>query len=136
MLNSAISRMVGVSRPTGLKWRNCYNEHLASAAFLHWPGQPALTASRTFHCDDRWASRAPTRRDAALPAAPGVPNQRPRPGIWDCQIFGVTDLGHQLVVVGSIRPSKVTANAFNAGFQRMTHRALPRPVGSSDRVAR
>jgi len=38
--------------------------------------------------------------------------------VRECQILGVNDLGHQLVVVGSIRPSKVTANAFNAGFVR------------------
>ena len=42
----------------------------------------------------------------------------------DRQKFGVADLGHQLVAVGSIRPSRVSANAFNAGFRRMTHRSV------------
>lgn len=35
-----------------------------------------------------------------------------------------------------MRPSKVMANALSAAFHRMTHRALPRPVGSSDLVTR
>ena len=35
-----------------------------------------------------------------------------------------------------MRPSKVIANALRASFQRMTHRALPRPVGSRERVTR
>jgi len=42
----------------------------------------------------------------------------------------------QLVVLGVRRPAKVIENAFNAGFQRIAHRALPCPVGSSDRVTR
>jgi putative resolvase len=32
--------------------------------------------------------------------------------------------------VGVIRPLKVIANAFSAGFDLIAHRALPRPVGS------
>ena len=35
-----------------------------------------------------------------------------------------------------MRPSKVMANALSATFHRMTHRAMPRPVGSSDLVTR
>lgn len=35
-----------------------------------------------------------------------------------------------------MRPSKVMAKAFKAAFHRMTHRALPCPVGSSDRVTK
>jgi hypothetical protein len=31
---------------------------------------------------------------------------------------------------------KVIANAFSAGFDLIAHRALPRPVGSSERVTR
>ena len=33
-------------------------------------------------------------------------------------------------------PSKVMANALSAAFHLITHRALPRPVGSSARVTR
>lgn len=35
-----------------------------------------------------------------------------------------------------IRPLKVIANALSAGFHLFAHRALPRPIGSSDRVIR
>jgi len=35
-----------------------------------------------------------------------------------------------------MRPSKVIAKAFNAGFHLIVHLALPLPVGSSDLVAR
>jgi hypothetical protein len=35
-----------------------------------------------------------------------------------------------------IRPSKVIANAFKAGFHRVAHRARPLPVGSRERVVR
>ncbi|WP_354002510.1 helix-turn-helix domain-containing protein [Agromyces larvae] len=35
-----------------------------------------------------------------------------------------------------MRPSKVIANAFSAGFHLVTQRARPRPVGSSERVTR
>src|SRR5829696_3255902 len=35
-----------------------------------------------------------------------------------------------------MRSAKVTANAFNAGFHRVIHRACPRPLGSSPRVTR
>jgi hypothetical protein len=35
-----------------------------------------------------------------------------------------------------IRPLKVIANAFSAGFHLIAHRALPRPAGSRDRVTR
>ena len=35
-----------------------------------------------------------------------------------------------------MRPSKVMANALSAAFHRMTHRALPRPVGSRERATR
>ena len=35
-----------------------------------------------------------------------------------------------------MRPSKVMANAFKAGFHRVTHRAPPFPVGSRDREVR
>ena len=38
--------------------------------------------------------------------------------------------------LGLIRPSKVIANALSAGFHLIAHRALPVPLGSSDRVAR
>ena len=41
-----------------------------------------------------------------------------------------------MLPVGLIRPSKVIANAFSAGFHLITHRALPLPVGSSDLVTR
>jgi threonine dehydrogenase-like Zn-dependent dehydrogenase len=50
------------------------------------------------------------------------------------QINGGSDLvGDHLV---GIRPSNVTANALRAGFHLVAHRALPLPVGSSDRVVR
>ena len=39
------------------------------------------------------------------------------------------------MLLSSSRPSKVIAKAFSAGFHRVTHRALPRPVGSSERVS-
>ena len=35
-----------------------------------------------------------------------------------------------------MRPGNVIANAFRAGFHLVAHRALPLPVGSSDRVVR
>jgi hypothetical protein len=35
---------------------------------------------------------------------------------------------------GLMRPSKVMAKALSAAFHRITHRARPRPVGSSDLV--
>ena len=35
-----------------------------------------------------------------------------------------------------MRPSKVMAKALSAAFHRMTHRARPVPVGSSERVTR
>ena len=35
-----------------------------------------------------------------------------------------------------MRSSKVTAKALRAGFQRVIHRACPRPLGSSERVTR
>ena len=35
-----------------------------------------------------------------------------------------------------MRPSKVIASAFSAGFHLIAHRALPRPVGSRAHVAR
>lgn len=35
-----------------------------------------------------------------------------------------------------IRVSNVTAKAFRAGFHLVTHRAWPRPLGSSERVTR
>jgi hypothetical protein len=35
-----------------------------------------------------------------------------------------------------MRPSKVMAKALSAAFHLMTHRARPRPVGSSDLVTR
>jgi hypothetical protein len=44
--------------------------------------------------------------------------------------------GFQLVSVGVIRPAKVIANAFSAGFHRIAHRLRPVPVGSSERVTR
>ena len=37
---------------------------------------------------------------------------------------------------GVFRPVKVIANAFSAGFHLIAHRALPRPLGSSERVTR
>src|SRR5215218_9438517 len=50
------------------------------------------------------------------------------------QINGGSDLvGDHLV---GMRPGNVIANAFRAGFHLVAHRALPRPVGSSDRVVR
>ncbi len=55
----------------------------------------------------------------------------------DCPVSGVTGSGgHQLVVVGVSRPSKAMSKALRAAFHRITHRALPRPVGSRDRVTR
>ena len=42
----------------------------------------------------------------------------------------------QLVVLGVSRPSNAMSKAFRAAFHRITHRALPRPVGSRDRVTR
>ena len=45
------------------------------------------------------------------------------PGLWCEAVPGFVD--------GTIRPSKVIAKAFNAGFQRTAHFARPRPVGSS-----
>ena len=41
-----------------------------------------------------------------------------------------------MVVDGTIRPGKVIAKAFSAGFQRIAHRARPLPVGSRDLVTR
>jgi hypothetical protein len=52
----------------------------------------------------------------------------------DCPINGGSDLGIGQWPVGVIRPLKVIANALSAGFHLIAHRALPRPVGSSDRV--
>jgi hypothetical protein len=50
------------------------------------------------------------------------------------QVNGGSDLvGDHLV---GMRPSNATANALRAGFHRVAHRALPLPVGSSDRVVR
>ena len=58
----------------------------------------------------------------------------PNSSCRDYQINGGSDLvGDHLV---GIRPSNVTANALRAGFHLVAHRALPLPVGSSDRVAR
>jgi hypothetical protein len=37
---------------------------------------------------------------------------------------------------GLMRPSKVMAKALSAAFHRMTHRARPVPVGSSERVTK
>jgi hypothetical protein len=39
-------------------------------------------------------------------------------------------------MLGVMRPSKVMAKAFSAGFQRIIQRALPRPVGTRDRVTK
>ncbi len=41
-----------------------------------------------------------------------------------------------MLVEGVMRPGKVMAKAFNAGFQRIAHLARPRPVGSRDQVTR
>jgi Pyridoxamine 5'-phosphate oxidase len=50
------------------------------------------------------------------------------------QVNGGSDLvGDHLV---GMRPGNVIANAFRAGFHLVAHRALPLPVGSSDRVVR
>jgi hypothetical protein len=50
------------------------------------------------------------------------------------QVNGGSDLVGDHVV--GIRPGNVMANAFRAGFHLVAHRALPWPVGSSDRVVR
>ncbi len=39
-----------------------------------------------------------------------------------------------LLLLGTVRPSKVIAKALSAGLHRVTQRARPRPVGSSARV--
>ena len=46
------------------------------------------------------------------------------------------DLDHGWLLLGVMRPSKVTAKALSAGFHLIVHRALPLPVWSSDLVAR
>ena len=65
-----------------------------------------------------------------------APVPEPTPLWYQCPISGVTGPAVQLVVDGVRRSSKVIAKALRAGFQRMAQRALPRPVGSSARVAR
>jgi hypothetical protein len=40
------------------------------------------------------------------------------------------------MLLGTIRPAKVIAKAFSAGFHRIAHRVRPFPVGSSERVTR
>lgn len=52
----------------------------------------------------------------------------------ECRIAGGSDLGRGWIPVGVIRPSNAIANAFNAGFHLIAHRARPLPVGSSERV--
>jgi len=39
-------------------------------------------------------------------------------------------------LLGTMRPAKVIAKAFSAGFHRIAHRVRPFPVGSSKRVTR
>jgi len=70
-------------------------------------------------------------RDWRLESSPGGPDRHP----WVCPTFDVSDLASWWVV-GVSRPSNAIAKAFRAGFQRMIHRARPRPLGSSDLVAR
>lgn len=56
--------------------------------------------------------------------------------MWECHMNGGRGLWRSSWLEGLMRPSKVIANAFSAAFHLMTQRALPRPVGSSDRVTR
>jgi hypothetical protein len=70
-------------------------------------------------------------RDFAVPSS-----ARQLMGRSDGSVRQTVDLiwSHDQFPAGLIRPSKVMANAFKAGFQLIAHRALPWPVGSSDRV--
>ena len=52
--------------------------------------------------------------------------------VWVCPINGGCGRAHGWL----IRPSKAIANALSAGFHLVAQRALPRPVGSSERVTR
>ena len=56
--------------------------------------------------------------------------------VEDCQINGGSGLALVSCQSELIRPLKVIANALSAGFHLIAHRALPRPVGSRDRVTR
>lgn len=59
---------------------------------------------------------------------PAQPRVCPINGVWGSAVFNKRFLSN--------RPAKVIANALRAGFHLITQRALPPPVGSSDRVTR
>jgi hypothetical protein len=80
-----------------------------------------LTIARRIACGP--ASRSELRTDQALVRFSRV-----------YQVNGGSDLVGDHVV--GRRPGNVIANAFRAGFHLVAHRALPSPVGSSDRVVR
>lgn len=83
-------------------------------------------------------------------APPGCPtcavvsttvHARRRQIVRDVPVAGVSDRRwagpwRSYWLEGLMRPSKVMANALSAAFHRITHRALPRPVGSRERVTR
>lgn len=96
------------------------------------PFSAASGGSRaTSHSNGPSSASRSTRSSAMPSAADANPIRR------ECQMNGGTGLGDgYFPLLGTIRPAKVIAKAFRAGFHRIAHLARPFPVGSRERVTR
>ena len=97
------------------------------------PPSPSLmhrsAGARLLGCD------SPGRGDGARRFSPGALIEIPRPGRGLSESRCNWHSGYRVSAAG-MRSAKMTANAFSAGFHRVTHRACPVPLGSRDLVTR